>query len=79
MCGGLATAARTSCARYGGQGALAGWAASHTLLYPRQYHSSWPVEEGVVLLGGGASLKTAEVARWDGSSEQLFALKYRTR
>ena len=77
MCGGLGTAARTSCARYRGRGA--GWAASHSLLYPRQHHSSWPVEEGVVLLGGGASLKTAELARWDGSSEQLFALKYRTR
>ena len=77
MCGGLAPAARTSCARYGGRGS--GWAASHSLLYPRQHHSSWTVEEGVVLLGGGASLKTAELARWDGSSEQLFALKYRTR
>ena len=77
MCGGLAPDARTSCARYGGRGS--GWAASHSLLYPRQHHSSWTVQEGVVLLGGGASLKTAELARWDGSSEQLFALKYRTR
>ena len=42
----------------------------------RTLHCSWRVEEGVILMGG-FFLQT-ELVKWDGTTEELFSLKYRT-
>ena len=54
-----------------------GWKKSHTLLYGRTGHTSWDVDEGVMLLGGHGS-RTTEIAKWDGSTVETFRLKYQT-
>ena len=56
-----------------------GWIISHNLTYPRVSHSSWAVEDGVILLGGGRSPNTTEIVKIDGSTEELFSLKYKTK
>ena len=57
----------------------AGWTRSHTLIHKRWYHSSWEVEDGVILLGGTYSaVTTSEIAKWDGTTEELFRMKYPT-
>ena len=57
----------------------AGWTRSHTLKYPRAHHSSWEVEDGIILLGGIYSGTTSEIAKRDGTTEELFSMKYNTR
>ena len=54
-----------------------GWKKSHTLLYGRTGHTSWDVDEGVMLLGGHGS-RTTVIAKWDGSTVETFRLKYQT-
>ena len=56
-----------------------GWTVSHNLIYLRVGHSSWAVEDGVILLGGGRSPNTTEIVKLDGSTEELFPLRYRTK
>ena len=53
----------------------AGWSRSHTLKYSRAGHSSWEVEDGILLLGGFYST-TSEIAKWDGTSIELFTMTY---
>ena len=57
----------------------AGWTRSHTLIHKRWYHSSWEVEDGIILMGGVLSGTTSEIAKWDGTTEELFSMKYDTR
>ena len=42
-----------------------GWTISHNLTQPRTYHSSWPVHEGIILMGGSGtnSRQTSELIR----------------
>lgn len=56
-----------------------GWVISHNLTYPRFGHSSWAVEDGVILLGGGQYSNTTEIAKLDGTTKEEFPLKYRTK
>ena len=47
--------------------------------YSRVFHSSWEVEDGIILMGGTNSRNTAEIAKWDGTTEELINfLKYDT-
>ena len=39
------------------------WAISHNLTHARTYHSSWVVNDGIVLMGGTSSAKTSELMR----------------
>ena len=73
--GGDGTDTETSC----DQLTSAGWTRSHTLKYPRLYHSSWEVEDGIILMGGSYSGTTSEIAKWDGTTEELFSMKYNTQ
>ena len=76
VCGGNGgTDTETSC----DQLTSAGWTRSHTLKYNREEHSSWEVEDGIILLGGSYSKNTSEIAKWDGTTEELFSMKYYTR
>ena len=76
VCGGVGgTDTLTSC----DQLTSAGWARSHTLKYNRTHHSSWEVEDGIILLGGFHSRNNSEIAKWDGTTEELFSMKYPTR
>ena len=54
----------------------AGWTRSHTLIHRRYSHSSWEVEDGIILLGGSHSGTTSEIAKWDGTTEELFRMRY---
>ena len=76
VCGGNGgTDTKTSC----DQLTTAGWTRSHTLIHSRQYHSSWEVEDGIILLGGFYSGTTSEIAKWDGTTEEMFSMRYDTR
>ena len=77
VCGGdvAGTDTQTSCAQL----TAAGWSRSHTLQYRRSDHCSWEVEDGIILLGGYYSGTTSEIAKWDGTTEELFSMKYETR
>ena len=55
---------------------VSGWTRSHTLIHRRYSHSSWEVEDGIILLGGSYSGTTSEIAKWDGTTEELFSMKY---
>ena len=55
-----------------------GWKMSHRLLQRRSGHTSWSVDEGVMLMGGADSPRTTEIAKWDGSNVETFRLKYET-
>ena len=55
------------------------WTTSHDLLKPRRYHSSWKVNDGVILMGGELGNSewpgnSSELARLDGSVEETFSL-----
>ena len=56
----------------------AGWTRSHTLIHRRAGHCSWEVEDGIILLGGSYSKNTSEIAKWDGTTEELFSMQYNT-
>ena len=62
---------------------LGGWEKSHDLQYERHWHSSWVVDEGIILMGGDKNdeeaKNSAEIAKWDGTTEDLFNMKYETR
>ena len=76
VCGGFGGAdTKTSC----DQLTSAGWTRSHTLKYRRAAHCSWEVEDGIILLGGSGSETTSEIAKWDGTTEELFRMKYSTQ
>ena len=78
VCGGSVTLGvdiATSC----DQLTSAGWNKSHTLKYRRSGHCSWEVEDGIILLGGANSGTTSEIAKWDGTTEELFSMQYNTR
>ena len=76
VCGGAGGAdTKTSC----DQLTSAGWNKSHTLKYRRSGHCSWEVEDGIILLGGANSGTTSEIAKWDGTTEELFSMQYNTR
>ena len=55
-----------------------GWISRNTLIHNRAGHNSWVVEDGIILLGGGASSNTSEIAKTDGTNEELFDLRYET-
>ena len=76
VCGGdgAGTDTLTSCYQL----TTAGWTRSHTLKYLRDDHFSWEVEDGIILLGGHYS-NTSEIAKWDGTTEELFSMKYPTK
>ena len=44
----------------------------------REYHVSWTVEEGTVLMGGFWSGATSEIVKQDGTTERSFDMKYDT-
>ena len=44
----------------------------------REYHVSWTVEEGTVLMGGFWSEATSEIVKQDGTTETSFGLQYDT-
>ena len=59
-----------------------GWVAtSRKLQYPRNRHSSWAVEDGVILIGGQDSeyfnwaRNTTELVKYDGTTVEAFPLK----
>ena len=57
-----------------------GWLATTHLVRERFYHSAWDSPSGLRLLGSAvlANLKTTEVIRPDGTSEESFTLQYNT-
>ena len=55
-----------------------GWIYSHNLTHMRTAHSSWAIDDGVILMGGIYSPTNSEIAKWDGTSEQLFDMNYFT-
>ena len=60
---------------------LGGWDKSHDLIYKRVFPCSWVVDEGIILMGAGKfdeGRKKAEIAKWDGTTEELFDMKYET-
>ena len=69
--GGGGTDSMTSCIKM----TTAGWVTSHELLYKRFSHSSWVVDDGIILMGGQHAGKRTEIAKWDGTTEELFALE----
>ena len=76
VCGGYSTGLMKSCYQL----TSVGWTKSHTLQYRRSDHCSWEVKDGIILLGGINSRNTAEIAKWDGTTEELINfLKYDTR
>ena len=56
----------------------AGWNKSHTLIHGRWHHSSWEVKDGIILVGGTLSGTTSEIAKRDGTTEELFSMQYNT-
>ena len=75
VCGGGMSTTILTCETLG----ESGWRISHNLIYPRYGHSSWPVEDGVILLGSFyVNPNTTEIAKLDGTTEELFKLKYPT-
>ena len=61
--------------------ATGGWTRTpHNLTQERQGHVSWAVEDGVILIGGDGSDadNTSEMAKFDGTVERTFDLKYST-
>ena len=77
VCGGNdgLTGLMTSCVQL----TSVGWTKSHTLQYRRSDHCSWEVKDGIILFGGINSRNTAEIAKWDGTTEELINfLKYDT-
>ena len=61
------------------------WTRSHNLVSPRGFHTSWESHQGIMLLGGGVEAlsggysNTTELLKEDGTSEELFHLKYPSR
>ena len=54
----------------------------HTLAYGRNDASYWPVEEGIILMGGCCSddiYTSSELVRHDGGVEKSFDLRYEVR
>ena len=74
LCGGDFT--RTSCVSLTPQG----WLNTSHLVRDRFYHSAWASPSGLRLLGSAvlANLKTTELLRPDGSSEDSFTLQHNT-
>ena len=74
LCGGDFT--RTFCVSLTPQG----WLNTSHLVRDRFYHSAWASPSGLRLLGSAvlANLKTTELLRPDGSSEESFTLQYNT-
>ena len=54
-----------------------GWVETNHSLW-RWRHSSWPVDDGIILLGGDGSDPdtAAELLKFDGTKELAFLLKY---
>ena len=76
-CGGLDSDAGYSCEQF--SPATGTWArTSHTLQEEREYHVSWAVEEGTLLMGGDFSGTTTEIVKPDGTTETSFEMKYDT-
>ena len=58
------------------------WKTTNNLLHKRIRHSSWTLEDGVILFGGkeGELTLTTEMVYFDGNTTQeLFNLKHRVR
>ena len=55
------------------------WGNAAPVQYSRAGQSSWEVEEGIILLGGFYSGTTSEIAKWDGTTEEMFSMRYDTR
>ena len=76
-CGGLGHGVWDSCEQF--SPATGTWArTSHTLQEEREYHVSWTVEEGTLLMGGDFSGTTTEIVKHDGTTEASFEMKYDT-
>ena len=54
------------------------WIYSHQLLVERNGHSSWKVDDGIYLIGGGApeAQKTTEFVKTDGQVQSSFSLEH---
>ena len=56
------------------------WLTSHTLVEERYAHCSWQTDQGVVLMGGGQSPYTSEIAPLGGGQSQpSFSMQHSTR
>ena len=44
----------------------------------RWRHSSWPVDDGIILMGGYDGYDNTKLVRFDGTSEDAFNLTYST-
>merc|ERR1711892_97092 len=56
------------------------WVTSHTLVEERYAHCSWQTDQGVVLMGGGYSPYTSEIAPLGGGQSQpSFSMQHSTR
>ena len=73
---GLGSTASTSCITI----SEGDWIQSHTLLSPRFGHVSFPLNDGIVLMGGwdANSRLTSEIVKFNGKVEKSFSLKYGT-
>ena len=71
------------------------WSKTHNLTMERKQHTSWEMEEGILLIGGGSSPDDTELGelklicrrinlmlflvKSDGTTEESFSLKYPSR
>ena len=57
-----------------------GWIETHKLKNSRSAHSSWEVDDGIILIGGtGTNVRNkTEMVKTDGSTQRTFILKYET-
>lgn len=55
-----------------------GWVQTHNLTQISFAHSSWVVEDGIILIGGtGSNARDySEMAKWDGTTRESFGLEY---
>ena len=57
-----------------------GWIETHKLKNSRSAHSSWEVDDGIILIGGTGTnvMNKTEMAKTDGSTQRTFILKHET-
>ena len=74
-CGGGGSSTWTTCDQW----SEGSWTRSVSLSVERINHVSWATASGVYLIGGSVSKKTSELVKEDGSVEEGFKLKYKTK
>ena len=77
LCGGNSPTALNTCVKW--SPASGTWTKSHSLKQRRRHHVSWATASGVYLIGSDFSNIRSEKVKMDGSVEESFGLKHRTR